>query len=70
MARSLEHRPAFRGWTASIQSQRTRIRSRLASVDRRQQRRDVGFTEGTDDGIEKITALSEPLSAFTVERKS
>ena len=67
---SLEHRPAFRGWTESMQSQRTRIRSLLASVDRRQQRRDVGFTEDTSDGIEKITALSEPLSAFTVERKS
>ena len=51
--------------------QRYRIRLRLASVDRRQQRRDIGFTKGTEDGIDKmITALSEPLSAFTVERKS
>ena len=50
--------------------QRHRIKSRLASMERRQQRREVGFTEDTEDGIEKITELSEPLSAFTVERKT
>lgn len=59
------------GLTEFHSQQRYRIKLRLASVDRRQQRRDIGFTEATEDGIDKmVTALSEPLSAFTVERKT
>ena len=49
--------------------QRQRIKSRLASVERRRQRRDVGCTEDME-GIDQTTALSEPLSAFTVERRT
>lgn len=49
-------------------NQRDRIKKRFVAKERREPRIAVGVTDDTD-GL-KVTALSDELSAFIVERKS
>lgn len=57
------------GLTEWRQRQRTRIKERLAASERRRERRamDIDITNDID---EPLTALSDSLSAFTLEVKS
>jgi hypothetical protein len=64
MARSLEHRPEMKGWTAWCGYRRRLFAARLAVGDRRRARMAVGVTNDID---EPLTELSDDLGSFSLE---